>query len=361
MRLELHQLDEKYADLRIQEATRDQRLAASMAEHGQQTPVVVTGGAQGRFILLDGYARVRALRGMARDEVEAVSLEMPEAEALVLSHRLDNTRTCTALEEGWLLRILVDEHGVRQCDLAGKLDRSESWVSRRLGLVRMLPASAQEAVQRGRIAAQAAQKWLLPLSRGNRDHCIKLIDNLGRRGASVRELGRIYEAWRRADPARRARIVAEPLLFLQAEAAMREAEDAAPERAIGTSTLTADLRGLAGQCLRLSRRLDDEGIPVPKNWRERRALCGAWAAARAAFAALSAHLDEEDTDHAGSRDEDCDLEAAAGGEQGEGDRADAPDLAQRGEGGAAQRRGQRAGAGPGGAAHAAHGAVPTTP
>ena len=27
---------------------------------------------------------------------------MPEAEALVLSHRLDNTRTCTALEEGWI-------------------------------------------------------------------------------------------------------------------------------------------------------------------------------------------------------------------------------------------------------------------
>ncbi|PCC74651.1 ParB/RepB/Spo0J family partition protein [Nannocystis exedens] len=196
MKLELHQLDEKYADLRVHDATREQRLAASIAEHGQQTPVVVTAGAGERFILLDGHVRVRVLRALGRDDVDAVLLELPEAEALVVSHRLDNTRTRSALEEGWMLRVLVDEHGLRQSDLAAKLDRSESWVSRRLGLVRMLPASVQEAVQKGRVAAQAAQKWLLPLSRDNREQCVRLVENLGRRGASVRELGRLYRGWR---------------------------------------------------------------------------------------------------------------------------------------------------------------------
>lgn len=41
-----------------------------------------------RYILLDGYARVRALRALGRDEVDALLLALPEAEALVLSHRL---------------------------------------------------------------------------------------------------------------------------------------------------------------------------------------------------------------------------------------------------------------------------------
>jgi len=335
MKLELHQLDEKYADLRVVEAAREQRLAASIAEYGQQTPVVVVTGAGDRFILVDGYLRTRVLRSLGRDEAEAVVLELPEADALVLSHRLDNTRTRSALEEGWMLRTLVDEHGVRQCDLAARLDRSESWVSRRLGLVRTLPASVQEAVQKGRIAPQAAQRFLLPLARGNRVHCERLVANLGRRGASVRELGRIYQGWRQADPGRRERIVREPRLFLQAEAAAREAAQAASAGANEPATLSGELRAIAAMCLRITRRLSEGGRPVPKNIRERRALRGAWTGARAAFAALCAHLDDEDTRDAGSRDEDDDPQAAPERPRQEEDRAGGEGLAGRGEAGPA--------------------------
>lgn len=317
MKLELHQLEEKYAAMRVHEAARERRLATSIAEHGQQTPIVVTPDGE-RYILLDGYARVRALRALGRDEADALLLALPEAEALVLSHRLDNSRRRSALEEGWMLRVLVDEHGLRQNDLAGKLDRSDSWVSRRLGLVRMLPASVQRAVQLGRIPAQAAQKNLVPLARANPTQCERLVAALGRCGTSVRELARIYEGWRRADPAGRERIAADPRLFLQAEAAAREASSA-PETEGGLSALTGALGGIAAQCRRACRQLE-HGRPVPKNRREEYALSSAWAGARAAFAALCAHLGEENIDDAGSRDEDRGAQAARQGPCEAGDR-----------------------------------------
>lgn len=81
----------------------------------------------------------------AHGVVEAVVLELPEAEAMVVGHRLDNTRQRSALEEGWLLQELREHHDLQLQDLACKLDRSKSWVSRRLALVRVLPVSVQLA------------------------------------------------------------------------------------------------------------------------------------------------------------------------------------------------------------------------
>ena len=71
MDVELHQLELRYAALRRQSAARERALLASLAEAGQQTPVVVlgTGGEAGRWVLLDGYKRVRALRRLGRDTV----------------------------------------------------------------------------------------------------------------------------------------------------------------------------------------------------------------------------------------------------------------------------------------------------
>ena len=101
MKLELHQLDQKYASLRAREPAREQRLLASLGERGQQTPVWVTATEEaGRYVLIDGYARARALRALGRDEVEALVMELPEAEALLRSFGLDNTRPRSALEEG---------------------------------------------------------------------------------------------------------------------------------------------------------------------------------------------------------------------------------------------------------------------
>lgn len=84
MQVELTEFELRYASLRITDRPRAQRLVASMCEQGQQTPVTVIRGEAQPFVLIDGYARVQALRTLAKDLVEATVLDLPEVEALVM-------------------------------------------------------------------------------------------------------------------------------------------------------------------------------------------------------------------------------------------------------------------------------------
>ena len=112
MQLELHQLERKYAGLRIADPARRSQLVASLSTDGQQMPVVVvrTDRAE-RYVLIDGYQRVGALETLAKDHVDAVVVTMPEDMALAMTHRLQHSRRASALEEGWLLQELTTQYG----------------------------------------------------------------------------------------------------------------------------------------------------------------------------------------------------------------------------------------------------------
>jgi ParB family transcriptional regulator, chromosome partitioning protein len=143
MELELHQLDLRYAGLRRRSAKRDRAVLASLAEIGQQVPVVVLQEPGCRAVLLDGYKRVRALERLGKDTVQATAWALPEADALVLERLMRSAEAESALEQGWLLRELSDRFALSGPELARRFDKSLSWVSRRLALVRQLPESIQ--------------------------------------------------------------------------------------------------------------------------------------------------------------------------------------------------------------------------
>ena len=83
MQLEFHQLDRRWEHLRVREPHRQRRLLASLAESGQQTPIVVVAaeGQPDRYVVIDGYKRIAALEQLGRDTVEAMVWAMSEAEA----------------------------------------------------------------------------------------------------------------------------------------------------------------------------------------------------------------------------------------------------------------------------------------
>jgi ParB/RepB/Spo0J family partition protein len=281
MELELWQLELKYAALRIGEAHRQARVVAALCEHGQQQPVlVVAGGEADRYVLIDGYARVAALAELKRDRVTATVLALSEAEALVLAFRLERNRLRSAIEEGWLLRELLRGHRIAPSDLAALLGRSLSWVSRRLALVEVLPAVAEEAVHGGVIAAQAAMKCLVPLARANKGQCERLVANLGKRRLSVRQMARLYAGWRAGNAEQRERIVERPLLYLDLEE--REPETPPDPGTEREQRLVRDLGMLSGICRRSREALREREKDLP--WPA--VLRYAWQEAQAGFAAL---------------------------------------------------------------------------
>ena len=70
MQLELWQLDRKYEEEKVRDPHQEARLLGSLEREGQQQAVVVIAAEGGRYVLVDGYRRVRALEKLKRDVAE---------------------------------------------------------------------------------------------------------------------------------------------------------------------------------------------------------------------------------------------------------------------------------------------------
>src|ERR1017187_950487 len=196
MQLEFHQLDRRWEHLRVREPHRQRRLLASLADSGQQTPivVVVSKDTRDRYLVIDGYKRIAALQQLGRDTVEAVEWPMGEAEALLLERSLRFSEHETALEQGWLLAEMEQRFGYGLDDLARRFDRSVSWVARRLALVGVLPEAIQQQVREGAIAAQLAMKYLAPVARVSLEDCARMAAAFVQHRCDTRQAGHFNRA-----------------------------------------------------------------------------------------------------------------------------------------------------------------------
>ena len=132
MQLEFHQLDRRWEHLRVREPHRQRRLLASLADSGQQTPiVVVAAGSPDCYLVIDGHKRVAAMEQLGRDTVEATVWAMSEAEALLPSRSLRFGPPESALEQGWLLAEMEQRFGYGLEELARLFDRSRGGDFRR--------------------------------------------------------------------------------------------------------------------------------------------------------------------------------------------------------------------------------------
>ena len=219
MQLEFHQLDRRWEHLRVRHPARQRRLLASLAESGQQTPIVVVAveGQADRYVVIDGYKRIAALEQLGRDTVEAVVWPMSEAAAVLLDRSLRLAEHETALEVGWLLQEMEQRFGYSVAELARQFDRSVTWVSRRLALVELLPEAIQQQVREGKITAQVAMKFLAPVARQSPGDCQRMAAIFAEHHCDSRKAGQLYAAWRRGSGAMRKRILDDPALFFKTQ------------------------------------------------------------------------------------------------------------------------------------------------
>lgn len=326
MELEFHQIARKYEGLRISLPGYEARLMASLAADGQHNPVLVVEGEAEGYVLIDGYRRVSALSSLGRDTVEAVVLALSESAALIFRHCQENARKRSALEDGWLLRDLVELHGMSQAELSRRLQRSESWISRRLSLVRELPESAQELVRRGGLCGHAAAKYLVPLARAKRSECEALVGNLKVGRVSARQMERLYVAWKSGDREQKKRVVGNPYLFLKAAEQLR----IEPQRRGGDELEKviddmAILDAVSGRARRRVAAMNSEAA-LPN------VVIESWRAAQSSFWALSGAMEKRID--AGQGNQSGDLAAEGRGARDNPHRAGIEDLAQLGAQGA---------------------------
>ena len=328
MELEFHQLEMRHADLRIRDPKREGRLLAALATQGQQVPVVVVAAEVEvspqvaevaevapvveaarvpqparvpRYILIDGYLRVSVLQKLGHDTVLATEWPVSELDALVHHHHL-SVSSRSVFEQAWFLSRLR-EQGLSLDELAKRLCRSKSWVSRRLALVNELAEPVQGKVRQGVLPPHAAMKYLVPLARANKKHCEALVDALGRERVSDREMATLYAGWRHADALGKERLCQSPRLYLRAQQA--QAADKKTETNPG-SKLINELGILGAVAWRAKKQLH-EGLDFETNYK-RTELDTAWRSAEHAFNDLARKLTEV-LAHVGSRDTDSHPEA----------------------------------------------------
>ena len=281
MDLEFHQLDLRYAHLRVRHPARERRLLASLADTGQQMPIVVVAGPDAVHVVVDGYKRVRCLQRLHRDTVHAVAWAMGEAEALIFRQLLHTEAPDSALEHGWVLRTLHEDHGLPLEHLARRFDRSVSWVSRRLSLVRDLPAVIQQHVQEGRIVAHAAMKYLVPLARANRADCLRLAEAISAHALSTRQVGRLYQTYLAGPAPVRELVTRDPLLVLRVEQERTRGGTDPPIAPAAADAFIRDVEIVAAVARRANGRLRAGlALPLADRTRAWRACCEAEADVR---------------------------------------------------------------------------------
>ena len=309
MELEFHQLELRYERLKVVRPEPKRRLLASLAEVGQQVPIVVVKPAgEERFVVIDGYKRVRALRRLGRDTVAAGCWPGEEAEGLIATRLMQTAEPESALEQSWLLAELHERFGLSLEELARRFHHSVSSVSRRLALVHELPDSIQERVRRGEMGAHGAAKYLVPLARANRQVCLELVEAIGATRLSSRDLGILYTAYQTGNWVTRQRLLEAPLVFLKS---YKETQAQPPFEPGPGDTLRTDLEMLSFAARRAHRPLRT-GVLRNLPEKERQDLAGLLDQGQRDIERLAERFHQE-MGHAGPEHPSSDSEAVRAG------------------------------------------------
>lgn len=166
--LALSAFDERLSRYRLQNRQAEQLMMASLQRYGQLSPIVVCPEQDERWLLIDGFKRLRAARQLkGHDQLLARRIELDEAGAKAALYNLNcHTSRPQELEESWIVRALVRDDGLSQVEVGQLLGRHKSWVNRRLAMLERLAEPALEELRLGLLPISLARQ-LVRLPVGN--------------------------------------------------------------------------------------------------------------------------------------------------------------------------------------------------
>lgn len=217
--LELVHLELAYAHTRIKRTRQIVHMADSLMRHGQLVPIVVVAAEHPCFVLIDGYLRVTAAARAGLDTLEAQIVPGNAQDALVCLLSRDGARQFDAFEQAALLRDLKTIHQLSQQQIAAKMGRHPSWVTRRLAMIEALPQVAVDAVRAGELSCWGASRVVVPLARANHQHAEALVTAIKRHPVTSRQLLSFWQHYQSANRNLRQKMVDEPVLFFKSLAA----------------------------------------------------------------------------------------------------------------------------------------------
>ena len=193
---EVRSICRKYESFRLRDAARERYLLASILQSGVREPLqcVQTEGSEYRYILLDGFKRLRCCRTLNIEVVPVLSLGSDEVGSILRLVRLSNDRSLSSLEQARFVDELHGSYGLSVAEIAEKVERSKAWVSVRLGIAERMSTVVRDAVFSGRFPLRCYLYTLQPFTRVNGvgpGKVDRFVESVAGKGLSTREIDKL--------------------------------------------------------------------------------------------------------------------------------------------------------------------------
>ena len=135
-------------------------LANSIKEHGILQPLVITSIGENQYELVAGERRLEACKRVGIDKVPAIVRTAGEQQKLELA-LVENVQRSdlNPIEEAEAFVRLIEEFGLTQEDVAGRVSKSREYASNTIRLLG-LPGKAKDAIREGKITRGHAKAVL---------------------------------------------------------------------------------------------------------------------------------------------------------------------------------------------------------
>ncbi len=169
--VEISSFDLRYESHRMKNLAAEKRLLASIIEQGIQEPLqgVDTNESPspspGKHILLNGFKRYRCAQKLSLLTVPYSSLGSDEAFGLITLLKIANAKTLTILEQARLIAELHKVHKMSISEMAHLLEKSQGWVSMRIGMIEQMSEVVMDKIFKGKFPAYSYLYSIRPFMR----------------------------------------------------------------------------------------------------------------------------------------------------------------------------------------------------
>lgn len=166
---EIHDISRKYESFRLRDRSREKYLLQSILEHGVLKPLqcVQVDTEEYRYVLLDGFKRLRCCDKLKLCVVPVISLGTDEAGCILHLLRSSNERNLNTLEQARFVDQLYNRCGLSVSEIADALECSKAWVSVRLGMIGEMSEAVRAAVFSDRFPLRSYMYTLRQFTRVN--------------------------------------------------------------------------------------------------------------------------------------------------------------------------------------------------
>jgi hypothetical protein len=173
--VEISSFDLRYQKHRMKNAAAEKKLLASILANGIQEPLqgvdIATAQSpkspeltQSR-ILLNGFKRYRCAKKLSIDIVPYSSLGSDEAFGLITLLKIATAKTLTILEQARLIDQLHKVHKLSVSEMARLLEKSQGWVSMRIGMIEQISDVVLDKIFKGQFPAYSYLYSIRPFMR----------------------------------------------------------------------------------------------------------------------------------------------------------------------------------------------------